>query len=58
MDKSLVEKEMQNSVGAQDAGLCVYNDNRVKAHDDRVKGLKGVNAVDSLASRKQMRFHA
>ena len=51
MDKSLVEKEMQHIIGAHDAGLCIYNDNLVKE-------LKGVNAVDSLASMKQMRFHA
>jgi hypothetical protein len=51
MDKSLVEKEMQHIIGVQAAGLCIYNDNLVKE-------LKGVNAVDSLASMKQMRFHA
>ena len=50
MDKSLFEKETQNIIVARDAGLCVYSDNLVKE-------LKGVNAVDSLASRKQMRFH-
>jgi hypothetical protein len=51
MDKSLVKKEMQRIVGARVAGLCICNDNLVKE-------LKGVNAVDSLASMKQMRFHA
>ena len=50
MDKSLIEKETQHVSGARDAGLCIYNDNLVKE-------LKGVNAVDSLASMKQMRFH-
>ena len=58
MDKSLVEKEMHNTIGVQDAGLCVYNDDRVKERDERGKSLEGVNAVDSLASRKQMRFYA
>jgi hypothetical protein len=51
MDKSLVGKETQNIIGARVAGLCVQNDSLVKE-------LKGVNAVDSLASMRQMRFHA